>query len=158
MRCENKNLNSTFAFIIVFLVIFLLGLSGGTLPLCLSPDTRIKTPGIQKRIADIKVGDKVISENSEVVKVKKIVQVKAKRHKILRVTFNDATVLEVSPGHPIGNGEEFNDLKVGRYLDGRMVIKIKKIPYYYQYTYDILPDSKSGKYYANGILVGSTLR
>ncbi len=131
---------------------------GCPVPLCLSPDTRIKTPGIQKRIADIKVGDKVISENGEIVKVKKIVRVEAKKHKILQVTFNDTTVLEVSPGHPIGDGEEFNDLKVGRYLDGRMVIKIKKVPYYYQYTYDILPDSKSGKYYANGILVGSTLK
>ena len=103
---------------------------GCLVTLCLSPDTRIKTTGIQKRIADIKVGDKVISENGEIVKVKKIVQVKAKKHKILRVTFNDATVLEVSPGHPIGDGKEFNDLMVGRYLDGRMVIRIKKVPYY----------------------------
>ena len=158
MRCENKNLNSTFAFIIVFLVIFLLGLSGGTLPLCLSPDTRIKTPGIQKRIADIIIGDKVISENGEIVKVKKTTQVEVRKHKILKITFNDATILEISPGHPTGDGKEFNDLKIGSYLDGRMVIKIKKVPYNYKYTYDILPDSKSGKYYANGILVGSTLK
>ena len=131
---------------------------GCPVPLCLSPDTRIKTPGIQKRIADIMVGDKVITETGEIVKVKETVQVEAKKHKILKVTFNDTTVLEVSPGHPIGDGEEFNDLRVGSYLDGRMVISIKKVPYNYKYTYDILPDSKSGKYYANGILVGSTLK
>jgi len=36
-------------------------------------------------------------------------------------------------------------------------LKTERIPYVHSHTYDILPDSRSGTYYANGIRVGSTL-
>lgn len=130
-------------------------------PICLSPDTRIRTVGVQKRIADIREGDLVFSFNKEekkVVKVIKTSKAEVKNFKILKVTFNDGTVLQISPGHPTSDKRLFKELMLGDIVDNRMVTEIKQIPYTYKYTYDILPDSESGSYYANGILVGSTLK
>lgn len=136
------------------------GLSG-EVHICLSPDTRIRTVGVQKRIADIREGDLVFSFNKEekkVVKVIKTSKAEVKNFKILKVTFNDGSVLQISPGHPTHDGRLFKNLMLGDLVDNRMVTEIKQIPYTYKYTYDILPDSESGCYYANGILVGSTLK
>ncbi len=127
-------------------------------PICLSPDTRIKTDTIEKRVADIKVDDIVLTDSKKPVKVIKIGKTEVKKHKILKVTLNDATILEVSPGHPTSDGRLFKDLKIGDKLDDRIVVETKLIPYKYKYTYDILPGSKTGNYYANGVLVGSTLQ
>lgn len=132
--------------------------NGCPYPICLSPDTRIKTNTIQKRVADIKEGDLVLTDNEKPVKVLKTNKVEVKNHKILKVTLNDATVLEVSPGHPTADGRLFKDLKWGDSLDKRLVVEIKQILYNYKYTYDILPDSSTGNYYANGVLIGSTLK
>lgn len=131
---------------------------GCPVPICLSPDTKISMKGMKKRVADINEGDIVLSNDEEPVKVIKTSMVEVKNHKILKVTFNDATVLEISPGHPTSEGRLFKDLKVGDFVDKKMIVIIKEIPYKYKYTYDILPDSKTGNYYANGVLIGSTLK
>ena len=131
---------------------------GCPVPICLSPNTRIRTDGIQKRVQDIKEGDIVLTDNEKPVKVLKTSKVEVKNHKILYIVLNDSTVLEISPGHPTSDGRLFKDLKVGDFLDKKMVIKTKLIQYDYKYTYDILPDSKTGNYYANGVLIGSTLK
>ncbi len=122
------------------------------------PDTRIRTDGVQKRIADIKKGDIVLSDDEKPVKVKRVSKTQVKNHKVLKVILNDATILEISPGHPTTDGRKFKDLKMGDRLDGRLVVEVKLIPYVYSHIYDILPDSKSGNYYANGVLIGSTLK
>ncbi len=125
---------------------------------CLSLDTKIKTTEIKKRISDIQEGDIVLSDAEKPAKVIKIAKVKVADHKLLRVLLNDGTVLELSPGHPTADGRKFNDLKKGDELDGRSVVKTSIVPYGYDYTYDILPDSKTGNYYANGVLIGSALK
>jgi hypothetical protein len=35
---------------------------------------------------------------------------------------------------------------------------VEIVPYGHPYTYDILPASKSGTYFAAGVLIGSTLK
>lgn len=126
-------------------------------PICLSPDTRIRTSGIEKQIKDIQVGSIVLSDDKKPAKVIKIGKTEVKNHQILEVTFNDGTILKVSPGHPAADGRKFKGLKLGDIVDNRSVSDIKKIVYQHKYTHDILPDSETGNYYANGILVGSTL-
>lgn len=124
----------------------------------LSPDIRIRTTGVQKRIADIKKGELVLSDEEKAVRVKKVSKAPVKNYKILKVRLNDGTIFEVSPGHPTADGRRFKELKMGDFLDNRMVVETKLIPYIYSHTYDILPDSKTGNYYANGVLIGSTLK
>lgn len=127
-------------------------------PICLSLDTRIRTRNIEKKVSEIKEGEIVLTDHEKPVKVIKTNKVKVKNHKILKVTFNDGTILEISPNHPTADGRLFKDLDIGDTVDNRLVAEVILHPYDYQYTYDILPDSETGNYYANGILVGSTLK
>lgn len=131
---------------------------GCPVPICCSPETRIKTTGEEKRIADIKEGEIVLTDGGKAVRVKKVSKTPVKNHKILKITLNDGAVLEISPDHPTADGKKFKDLKMGEILDSRLVVETKLIPYTYSHTYDILPDSKTGNYYANGVLIGSSLK
>ena len=131
---------------------------GCPVPICLSLDTKIRTNEIKKRVSDIQIGDIVLSDGEKPAKVIKTTKVEVQNHKLLRILLNDATVLEASPGHPTADGRTLSDLKKGDQLDGRVIVKTELIPYNYKYTYDILPDSETGNYYANGVLVGSTLK
>ena len=108
--------------------------------ICCSPDTRIKTTGVEKRIADIRKGEIVLTDGGQAVRVKKASKTPVKNHKILKITLNDGTVLEISPGHPTADGRRVKDLKMVDILDERLVVEIKLIPYIYSHTYDILPD------------------
>jgi len=127
-------------------------------PNCCSADTRVRTSSVDKRIQDIKRGDLVISDGNKSAKIIKINKIETKKHKILFIRLNDGTVLEISPEHLTSNGKKFKDLKLGDVIDGRLVVEIKLKNYNYKYTYDILPDSQSGNYFANGVLIGSTLK
>lgn len=127
-------------------------------PRCFSPYTPIKTPGEDIPISGLRVGDIVLSDDGEPAKVIKASKTAVNGHKVLKIQLNDGTKLEVSPGHPTSDGRTFGELKLGDKLDGRHVAYIKLINYKYTHTYDILTDSKSGCYYANGVFVGSTLR
>lgn len=127
-------------------------------PVCCSPHTMILTPQGQKDIENIKRGDYIISTNGEPAIVVKTSKVKVYNHKVVEVKLNDGTLLEISPGHPIGpDSIKFGALKKGYKLDGRIVESVKLIPYKYSYTHDILPYSLTGNYYANGVLIGSSL-
>jgi len=80
-------------------------------------------------------------------------------HRVLRVKLNDGGVLEISAGHPLGNGQPLSSLAAGSELDeAHRVASIELVPYGYDRTYDILPRSSSGTYFAAGALLGSTLR
>jgi hypothetical protein len=67
-------------------------------------------------------------------------------------------VLELSPGHPTADGRTFADLRAGTRLDGAAIASVHLVPYRHPYTYDILPMSRSGTYFAAGMLIGTTLK
>ena len=79
-------------------------------------------------------------------------------HQMVHVILNDGREVFASPGHPIGDGRTFNDLSVGESLNGSGIITAEKVSYNKNYTYDILPSGATGFYWANGILIGSTLK
>ena len=124
---------------------------------CCSPDILIRIPGGEKRIIDIKEGDLVISDSGKAALVVKINKMPVFNHKTILVKFSDGTELEVSPLHPTACGRTFKDLTSGDLLDGKTIVSSDLVLYKHSYTYDILPDSSSGNYYANGVLIGSTL-
>jgi hypothetical protein len=49
------------------------------------------------------------------------------------------------------------DLAVNDRLDGALVINVERLHYAGTATYDLLPSGDTGFYWANGILIGSTL-
>lgn len=80
-----------------------------------------------------------------------------KHHHVVRVRLATGRTLEISAPHPTADGRSFGDLSVGSELDGVKVVSREIIPYAHAYTYDILPASSSGSYFAAGVEIGSTL-
>jgi len=127
---------------------------------CAAPDTPIATPRGERRIADLRPGDFVFSyDHGELraVPIRQTQRIPAPNHVVVRVTLRSGSELEISPGHPTTDGRHFGDLRPGDLLDSASVVSADRVPYRYEYTYDILPDSDSGTYVAGGVLIGSTM-
>jgi len=78
-------------------------------------------------------------------------------HHVQRVVLATGTVLEISALHPTADGRTFADLHADSVLEGIGIVSVETIPYQHPFTYDILPDSDTGTYFAGGVLIGSTL-
>jgi hypothetical protein len=129
-------------------------------PVCASPDTPIATPEGDRSIADLNVGDLVYSVDGDAIRSVPILRVgrtPVLDHRIVRVRLAGGRTLEISAGRPTADGRTFAALKVGATLDGAVIDFVETIPYSHSYTYDILPASTSGDYFAGGLRIGSTL-
>lgn len=127
---------------------------------CASPDTPIATPTGDRRIADLAVGDLVLSVDGgsiRVVPVERINRVVVEHHRVVRVTLATGRIIEMSARHPTVDGRTFGALRPGDVLAGTPVASVETVPYAHEATYDILPGSDSGAYFASGALVASTL-
>jgi hypothetical protein len=79
-------------------------------------------------------------------------------HTVVQVTLASGAVLDVSRGHPTADARTFGELRPGDSLGGSLVIGVEtSVPYPHAFTYDILPSSSDGTYFAAGALIGSTL-
>jgi hypothetical protein len=130
-------------------------------PECASPDTPIATPAGERAIAELKVGDLVYSVDDGAIVAVPLLRAGSLRvtnHAVVRVEIDDGNVLELSPGHPTADGRHFSDLAPGSHLDALHVVeRAELVPYRFERTYDILPASSTGAYFAAGTLIGSTL-
>jgi hypothetical protein len=130
-------------------------------PVCASPDTPVATPSGDRPIAELGVGDLVYSVDGAAIRavpIARINQTPVSGHQVVRIVTEGGATLEISAGHPTADGRRFGDLGVGDRLDGRRIESAAVIPYRFTATYDILPLSKSGTYFAAGMLIGSTLK
>jgi len=132
-------------------------------PICLAKDTLIDTPAGKVAVQNLQKGDAVWTVNSEGERVAGVVLEAAQTlvpatHQVVHVVLQDGRELFASPGHPIADGSTIGELAVGDILDGHKVTNVTLILYGEGYTYDILPSGLTGLYWANGILLGSTLR
>ena len=133
-----------------------------TCPICLAEGTLINTPEGMIAVQDLRVGDLVWTMNASGERVSasilKTSSVPAPAgHQILHVLLSDGRQLRASPGHPTVDGQMLGDVKAGNLLDGARVILIERLPYEGTATYDLLPSGDTGFYWANRILIGSTL-
>ena len=128
---------------------------------CAAPDTPISTPGGPRPIASLREGDLVLSMNRGQVVAVPVLRTKriavSSRHTVVRATLGTGAVLEISAPHPTADGRRFGDLHAGDDLGGLPIVAAEIVPYGHDATYDILPASDSGTYFAAGALVGSTL-
>lgn len=128
--------------------------------ICLSPQTPVATPRGYVQVERLRVGDLVYSIDDwsiRAVPVIMINRVPAVDHRVLRVSFENGSTLEISGPHPTADGRVFAGLRVGDSLGGVGIISVEPIDYAHSHTYDILPGSDSGSYFAAGLLIGSTL-
>ena len=79
-------------------------------------------------------------------------------HQVVHVVLSDGRSLYVSPGHPLTDGRHAGDLRAGDTLDGATVLSADLTDYDGGRTFDVLPAGDTGFYWANGILIASTLR
>jgi hypothetical protein len=134
-----------------------------TCPICLAAGTLIDTPRGAVRVEDLKVGDPVWTEDDTGRRlIGSILQTGHVRvpatHQMIHVMLSDGRELWASPGHPTSEGWQLGNLKAGEFLDGARITQAERVPYGQGYTFDILPSGGTGFYWANGILMGSTLK
>jgi len=136
---------------------------GAPTPICLAPDTHIATPKGDIPVKDMKEGMSVWTVDTKGNKVAGTVILSGRMlapagHKVMHIALRDGKELFVSPGHKVADGREAGAIKTGDILGGVPVILAELIPYGSDYTYDILPGGSTGMYFANGILLQSTLK
>jgi hypothetical protein len=79
-------------------------------------------------------------------------------HRVVRLRLSDGRAVDVSGGHPTADGRRVGDLGSGDRYDGAVVVSAELIAYAGGATFDVLPEGATGTYWANGVLLGSTLR
>ncbi len=135
----------------------------GMCPICLSSSTLITTPKGKVNVKKIKVGDLVLTIDKKgtvkAVPVLKVSNVEVpKRHKVVHLLLKDKREVYVSPGHPDIENKSVGSLRVGDSYNGSIVIKAEFVLYTDLKTYDLLPAGDTGFYFADEILLGSTLK
>ena len=138
------------------------GISAGC-PICLPANALIDTPSGQVPIQSLKAGMLVWTADAQhhriAVPIEKTGSVPVlEGYHMIRLQLKDGRTLLASPGHPTINGRPIGSLIVGDWLDGSQIQSVETIPYDGPATYDILPSSETGWYWADGVLVGSTLK
>jgi hypothetical protein len=133
-----------------------------TCPICLAAGTLIDTPRGPVHVDDLRAGDHVWTANEAGERIVAVIlQVGSVRapanHQVIHVTLSDGREVWASAAHPIVDGRVLADLNLGDSLDGALIIGLEHERYTEAYTFDILPSGLTGFYWANGILLGSTL-
>ncbi len=127
---------------------------------CAAPDTPIATPDGERPIAELREGDLVYSVDRGAVRAVRVAAVRrlpVSRHHVMRIALANGRTVSISPEHPLADGRFVRDLAPGDLLHGVEVESAALVPYERDATYDILPASDTGSYFAGGALVGSTM-
>lgn len=131
-------------------------------PRCLQGDARISTPLGEIAIRDLQKGMPVWTIDSTGQRRATVILLTVRRSivpnaSLVHMRLDDGRELIVSPGHPTVAGRPIGNLFVGDILDGGRIVFIETTPATETSTFDILPSGETGAYWANGILLKSTL-
>lgn len=131
-------------------------------PICLAASTLIETPSGVVRVVDVQPGMLVWTMSASGTRVAApVVEVGSTPvpagHLMVHLKLADGRELLASPGHRTADGRPLGALSVGDRLDGSTVTQWELVPYAGDRTYDLLPAGPTGTYWANGILLSSTL-
>ena len=135
----------------------------GGCPICLAGNTLIDTPAGLVSVKDLQIGMPVWTMDKSGQRVSGVIIKTSKvsvppTHQMVHLVLDDSRELFVSPGHPTIDGRVVGNLAPGDLYDGVSVVSVKRVSYNESATYDILPSGDTGFYWANGIIMGSTLR
>lgn len=133
-----------------------------TCPICLASNTVIDTPDGPRGVKDVVAGTVVWSidryGNRVTVEVLQVSRTPVPpMHRVIHVVMSDGREVWASPDHSTLDGRRVADLRVGDSFDGSNIVAADVVPYWDSFTYDLLPAGDTGAYWANGIVLGSTL-
>jgi hypothetical protein len=133
------------------------------IPACLPAGTLIDTPSGLIPVEKLQIGDPVWSMNETGERISAVILKVSSipvepGHPFVYVTLADGRKVAASPGHPTTDGRSFGDIKTGDFLDGSRVTNVVVSPSNRPATFDLLPSGATGFYWANGVLIGSTLK
>jgi len=136
--------------------------SVNTCPICLAKGTIIDTPNGPVPVEELRNGIAVWTVDDSGKRVAAVVIETAitplpSSFQLVRVSLDNGRTVTASPGHPAAEGRALVDYKVGDTLDGGLVVAVEYVPYNGS-TYDLLPSGTTGLYWANGILLKSSIR
>jgi hypothetical protein len=136
--------------------------SFNTCPICLDGDTRIATPAGNVAAKDLRDGMLVWTLDDSGARIAAPILGTARvrvpvGHRMVHLVLEDGRELLASPGHPVADGRRLGTIVAGDRLDGSRVVLAEIVGWEGRYTYDILPSGQTGVYWANGILLRSTL-
>lgn len=131
-------------------------------PICLAADVRIATPFGDVAVQDIRTGMAVWTTDLKGQRTIGVVLRTGRTqaplgHRVVRITLGDGRTLLASPGHPTADGRTIGALMRGDRLDGSRVVAAVLVSYSGAATFDLLPSGPTGTYFANGVLLGSSL-
>jgi hypothetical protein len=134
----------------------------GGCPRCLRRGTKIATPSGDVPVERLHVGDAIFTMDPAGAKrattVRLVSWTPAPRdHRMLRIRLADGRSVVASPGHPDGSGAPLRALTAGAALDKGRVAQVETVSLDDDRTFDVLPDGETGRYWADGVLLGSTL-
>ena len=132
-------------------------------PICLAASTLIATPAGSIRVTDVRTGTVVWSATADGRRVAEpVIAVGSTpvppEHLMVHLVLADGRELLASPGHRTADGRALGSLRAGDSLDGSTVVTWELVPYAGGRTYDILPAGATGRYWADGIELSSTLK
>jgi hypothetical protein len=131
-------------------------------PICLARDTRIATPFGGIAVDQLRVGDVVWTQDEHGERIAApLVAIGStpvpSAHQVVRIVLGDGRTVLVSPGHPTADGRHVGDIRAGDALDGARVVSAEREAYDGGFTFDVRPMGASRAYWANGVLLMSTL-
>lgn len=131
-------------------------------PICLAAGVRIATPSGDVPVEDVRVGMPIWTADLRGRRIVGVVLETGRTqapmgHRMVRIALADGRSVLASPGHPTADGRTIGGLQVGDRFDGSAVVVATLVPYLGAATYDILSSGPTGAYFADGVLLGSTL-
>jgi hypothetical protein len=130
-------------------------------PICLPAGTRIAAPGGDRAVEDVRAGMIIWTRDAAgqrvAAPVRRVGNAPVTGHTLVELTLADGRVVAASAGHPAPGGRPIGALATGDRLDGAAIVRVRTVPYRGERTYDLLPDGPTGTYWADGVLLGSTL-